>query len=51
MLVIPGAEVTQNSFRAKVEQNSHVIALGIKQYISADQPAPTCCGKSGGRMR
>ena len=37
MLVIPGAEVTQNSFRAK--QNSHVIALGIKQYISADQPA------------
>jgi hypothetical protein len=37
MLVIPGAEVTQNSVRAK--QNSHIIALDIKRYISADQPA------------
>ena len=30
-------ETFDDSFRAK--QNSHVIALGIKQYISADQPA------------
>jgi len=37
MLVIPGAEVTQNRIRAK--KNSHIIALGIKQYISADQQA------------
>jgi alkaline phosphatase len=37
LLVIPGAEVTQNSLRGK--QNSHIIALDIKRYISADQPA------------
>lgn len=37
MIVIPGAEVTQNHLRAK--KNSHVIALGIKKYISADQNA------------
>jgi hypothetical protein len=37
MLVIPGAEITQNSLRAK--QNSHIIALDIKRYISADQLA------------
>jgi predicted metal-dependent phosphoesterase TrpH len=37
MIVIPGAEVTQNHLRAK--KNSHVIALGIKNYISADQNA------------
>ncbi|MGH9145851.1 MAG: phosphotransferase [Vicinamibacterales bacterium] len=37
MLVIPGAEVTQNHIRAR--KNSHVIALGIKKYISADQSA------------
>jgi 3',5'-nucleoside bisphosphate phosphatase len=37
MLVIPGAEITQNSLRSK--KNSHVIALDIKEYISADQPA------------
>jgi hypothetical protein len=37
MLVIPGAEITQNSLRSK--KNSHIIALDIKQYISADQPA------------
>jgi predicted metal-dependent phosphoesterase TrpH len=37
MLVIPGAEVTQNHIRAR--KNSHVIALGIKKYISADQNA------------
>jgi 3',5'-nucleoside bisphosphate phosphatase len=37
LLVIPGAEVTQN--RLSGRKNSHVIALGIKQYISADQKA------------
>ena len=37
MLVIPGAEVTQNRLRGK--KNSHIIALDIKDYISADQKA------------
>jgi predicted metal-dependent phosphoesterase TrpH len=37
MLVIPGAEVTQNRIRGK--RNSHIIALDIRDYISADQPA------------
>jgi 3',5'-nucleoside bisphosphate phosphatase len=37
MLVIPGAEVTQN--RLSGRKNSHIIALDIKQYISADQKA------------
>ena len=37
MLVIPGAEVTQNRLNGK--KNSHIIALGIDRYISADQPA------------
>src|SRR5262245_51510843 len=37
MLVIPGAEVTQNRLRSK--KNSHIIALDIKRYISADQDA------------
>jgi len=37
MLVIPGAEVTQNRLRGR--KNSHIIALGIQDYISADQTA------------
>ncbi len=37
MLVIPGAEVTQNGIRAK--KNSHIIGLGLTSYISADQSA------------
>jgi predicted metal-dependent phosphoesterase TrpH len=37
MLVIPGAEVTQNRLRGR--KNSHIIALDIKAYISADQSA------------
>jgi predicted metal-dependent phosphoesterase TrpH len=37
MLVIPGAEVTQNRLQGK--KNSHIIALGITRYISADQTA------------
>ncbi len=37
MLVIPGAEVTQNHFRSR--KNSHIVALNIREYISADQSA------------
>ena len=37
LLVLPGAEVTQNHFRSS--KNSHIIALNITEYISADQPA------------
>jgi hypothetical protein len=37
MLVLPGAEITQNRIRGK--KNSHIIALDIKTYISADQKA------------
>src|SRR5262249_12975763 len=37
ILVIPGAEVTQNHIRSK--HNSHIVALNIQEYIDADQPA------------
>lgn len=37
LLVIPGAEVTQNYFRSK--KNAHIVALNIREYISADQSA------------
>ena len=37
MLVVPGAEVTQNHLRAK--HNSHIVALGLKKFISADLKA------------
>jgi len=37
MLVIAGAEVTQNRIRGR--KNSHIIALDIKKFISADQSA------------
>jgi predicted metal-dependent phosphoesterase TrpH len=37
MLVVPGAEVTQN--RLSGRKNSHIIALDIKRYVSADQSA------------
>jgi predicted metal-dependent phosphoesterase TrpH len=37
MLVIAGAEVTQNRLRSS--KNAHIIALDIKKYISADQTA------------
>jgi 3',5'-nucleoside bisphosphate phosphatase len=39
MLVIAGAEITQNRIRGR--KNSHIIALDIKKYISADQTADT----------
>jgi predicted metal-dependent phosphoesterase TrpH len=37
LLVVPGVEVTQNHLKAK--KNSHIIALGVTRYISADQDA------------
>jgi predicted metal-dependent phosphoesterase TrpH len=37
MLVVPGAEITQNRLRGR--KNSHIIALGIQKYVSADQSA------------
>ncbi|MPY86380.1 MAG: phosphotransferase [Luteitalea sp.] len=37
LLVLPGAEITQNHLRSK--KNSHIIALGVREYISADQSA------------
>lgn len=37
MLVIPGAEITQNHIKAR--KNSHIIALGLTEWISADQNA------------
>ena len=37
LLVIPGAEVTQNHLRSR--KNAHVVALNTKEWISADQPA------------
>jgi 3',5'-nucleoside bisphosphate phosphatase len=43
MLVIPGAEVTQNRIRGK--KNSHIIALDIRDYISADQTADAVLGE------
>ena len=37
LLLIPGAEITQNHIRSR--KNSHIVALNIKEHISADQPA------------
>ena len=37
LVVIPGAEITQNHLRPR--KNAHIIALDIKQFISADQDA------------
>jgi 3',5'-nucleoside bisphosphate phosphatase len=37
MLVIPGVEITQNRLTGR--RNSHIIALDVKKYISADQSA------------
>lgn len=37
LLVVPGAEITQNHFRSK--KNSHIVALNLREYISADQDA------------
>ncbi len=39
MLVVPGAEITQNRITGRGRKNSHVIALDIQRYISADQAA------------
>ena len=37
MLLVPGAEITQN--RLSGRKNSHIIALDIKRFVSADQQA------------
>jgi predicted metal-dependent phosphoesterase TrpH len=37
LLVIPGAEITQNHLRSR--KNSHIVALNLREYISADQSA------------
>jgi predicted metal-dependent phosphoesterase TrpH len=37
MLVVSGAEITQNHLRSK--KNSHIVALDIQRFISADQSA------------
>ena len=36
LLVIPGAEITQNHIRSK--RSAHIVALNISKFISADQP-------------
>jgi len=37
LLVIPGAEITQNHIRSR--NNSHIVGLNLREYVSADQPA------------
>jgi 3',5'-nucleoside bisphosphate phosphatase len=37
LLVIPGAEITQNHLRSR--KNSHIVGLNLREFISADQPA------------
>ncbi len=37
LLVIPGAEITQNHLRSR--KNAHIVALNPTEFISADQPA------------
>jgi predicted metal-dependent phosphoesterase TrpH len=37
LLVIPGAEVTQNHIRSR--KNAHIIGLNLREFVSADQPA------------
>jgi predicted metal-dependent phosphoesterase TrpH len=37
LLVIPGAEITQNHIRSR--KNSHIVGLNLREYVSADQPA------------
>jgi predicted metal-dependent phosphoesterase TrpH len=37
ILLIPGAEITQNHIRSR--KNSHIVALNLLEYISADQTA------------
>ncbi len=37
LLVVPGAEITQNHISSK--KNSHIVGLNLRQFISADQSA------------
>lgn len=41
MLVIPGVEITKNSFRH--DQSSHVLGIGIDSYISPDMTIQQTC--------
>ncbi len=40
LLVLPGAEITQNHIRA--HHNTHIVALNLTDYISADEHLVTC---------
>jgi predicted metal-dependent phosphoesterase TrpH len=37
LLVIAGAEITQNHIRSR--RNSHIVGLNLRRFVSADQPA------------
>src|SRR5689334_12046235 len=37
LLVVPGAEITQNHIRSS--KNSHIVGLNLREFVSADQPA------------
>jgi len=37
LLVLPGAEITQNHIRSK--KNSHIVGLNLREFVSADQSA------------
>ncbi len=37
LLVVPGAEITQNHLRSR--KNSHIVALNLREFITADQSA------------
>jgi predicted metal-dependent phosphoesterase TrpH len=43
LLVIPGAEITQNHIQSR--KNSHIIGLNIREHISADQTAAEILGE------
>ena len=43
LLVIPGAEITQNHIRSS--KNLHIVPLNIKEYIGADQSAGLAFGR------
>jgi predicted metal-dependent phosphoesterase TrpH len=38
LLVIPGAEITQNHISSS-KKNSHIVGLNLREFVSADQPA------------
>jgi histidinol phosphatase-like PHP family hydrolase len=40
MLVVPGAEITQNHIRSK--KNSHIVGLNLRKWVSASAHSSTC---------